>query len=424
MNVVFIIYVGNSFGDATFFINFANQLKSANINSFFVVPPLVSNYIKSYGFEVYNFTSSFNKNIELLDKLIKKTNPSLLIFSNIITITSLDFLPRGMQSFKDKHLILKSFIENIMRSLVQTYNLPILALPSYPHRGPINKKEVDIIKSYYPDKVYYLFPCPYAFPNYNDPSFFYWKIYDKKPFINKEKKEKIRETLNCKKEDKIVFTTVGLWSYTGTISLKPMYYKLLRELLIYYLSQLPFNIHLINVDPGLEQSSQRSFYPNVFIHNFNLLEAEEYENLLLSSDLFIGEYFFQSSLIKSFMSDIPVLLLQNTLLLQDITNVLEKNLPVKNPEILSLISKTFQGMIKSNGKNLSIEIAISNEFVKEEPFYKCLNKSEIFNHKTIYNQLYDLLTNKNVNNNIRDYKNSIKDLPLALDILSKIVNFK
>lgn len=336
------------------------------------------------------FDSNSYNNLKLINRVLKEINSDIIILSGTYSACNYN------ESFYN---FLKQLL-NICKTLF------IIMYDTTP------KNNIDL-KNNFPDGINFIYPCPHATPGYTDKNIFYWQSYGIKPHIDKSQYKNIRQKLGCKDNEKIIFMPISAWVYRFYPITKIItnYYSYIRSVLSYILHDLP--THLVIVDPVTNKQEFHFKQNRMYIHLYPLLHPKFFEELLLSSDLFIGEYCMQSSLIKALSCSIPVILLENKWL--------------KDPLNLNYIpfdlKPIFENMLLEEFKPVINSWILTNNRFSNEKYFQLLYKCEMFDVKNNKNIFYDLLFNEKTKNkfisNQRKYMESISNIPFADQIINK-----
>lgn len=401
--IIFICYPNESTGDTTFFIQMAKQLtdSNSNITCVFVLSELGATILKNSNFKVFQLKKG-KGNEELLDNLFQKYNPSLMILSSIPAIP---YTEKDLFSIK-----FKEFFE-LTHVLIEKYKIPLIGIVDRPFYAPRNKQELYNIRRFFPKSLKLLYPCPHITPHYKDDSIIYWRPYTKS-IENHVYKENLRKELKCNKNDRIIFFSVPPWVYKIP-NITPQYYRLMRDILIYYFSKFQGRIHMISIEAKVIETDYIEF-PNSKdrIYHYKTLDIDEYDRLLLGSDLILSDYYFQASFIKAWASYIPGVILQNNTLIHE--NI-DKN--IKEDKLRNIFIK----MKKVYNKDFLIDLQTGFNNIKNEDFFKTLLNVEIFNMDNTINTLQNILYNDDFKKEITEKQKKLEKKLKSLPDLSTIL---
>jgi hypothetical protein len=147
---------------------------------------------------------------------------------------------------------------------------------------------------------------------------YYWKNLESFAFLNKyESREKLKEHLLLPEDCKIVSLIFDVENvYLAGISGLFYHYKVLIECIYHYLVSLDITCTLIV--GNLAKLPVEEYSPKVKIYYYSLLQEEDFELALRSTDLMLSESIADLSLIDAANLKLPVINLKNTLMLQQV----------------------------------------------------------------------------------------------------------
>jgi hypothetical protein len=155
-----------------------------------------------------------------------------------------------------------------------------------------------------PSRVHVLLPCPVqepgAVPGRRGVPFGYWLP----PALDAQTKRQVRQKYAG--DGWLVFHSVPTWAWEWARRFEHPYYDHLSELLAYYFADLPVTVVSVNNGKLLAPSEK------VRIINLASLPKEEYEALILASDLMLTENAISVSLGKAVCGGVPGAVLKNS----------------------------------------------------------------------------------------------------------------
>ncbi|WP_353855144.1 DUF6365 family protein [Bacillus sp. Bos-x628] len=297
------------------------------------------------------------------------------------------------------------------------------------------QKQQNIVRRV-PSQMKIIRTCPVNNPNLKDERIFPVSLYPQGLKIKKQFREKIRSKYQClNNEDKLIMLSKSAWANL-LVKMKLMetrshmkstynYEFFIQELLTEYLSvkAIKSKIVIVGVSPDnnfipINLNEKVTFIPLPF------LDLEDYDELLLSCDLFVTDNITSASMAKSLIGSVPVLSLINTKVFLD-----EQKRPVlppawKRPNLLKIMDK----WLKVLPDGIYPFITFPNGWINElkdlfdkNPILEVLETVEIFDIKEtgfkIHNLLYCEETKHVFAEKQKVYVDLIKNTPSAKDML-------
>lgn len=301
-NLVFITFGYLSSGEFTIAAEFAKRLPTSKYNIIFLSSEEGNNFLKQNGFNTFvvkrSPTISKCENEKLITNFFDNFKPDLFLISDIYTF---DYSYSW---------------SGIKLPFLKKYNKKIINFDEYEYRNS------DYVIDYYgnlksqlfnlqADCDYLLAHCPLNKKNNKDMNnVFYFSLYEKKLTISKDKKEEIRKRFNPDGKSKIIFTATSKWESLNVCnfnSLTPLL-KWLPQIILNYLDLLDIKLTLIHVGP---QKWDTDNFQNIAYHHFSYLAPSEFDDYILSSDLFITTNLVSVTLSKAIYGNIPSILINN-----------------------------------------------------------------------------------------------------------------
>lgn len=430
MSVLFIAPSQFSIGELHNAVTLAKQLEEGGIKTFFL-------------------TSQNHIDYVINAKMKAKALPRKTLQSHIVQETA--------ETIKAKAIIIADYhnldIESPLIDLdkILELNIPVATIDSLSF-GPNEKilknqlfahsskkkaaqKQQNIVRSV-PNQMKIIRTCPVNNPNLRDERIFPVSLYPQDLKINKQVREKTRRKYQCLyNEDKLIMLSKSAWANllvkmklmeTGSHMKSTYNYEFfIQELLTEYLSvkAIKSKIVIVGVSPDnnfipINLNEKVTFIPLPF------LDLEDYDDLLLSCDLFVTDNITSATMAKSLVGSVPVLSLINTKVFLD-----EQKRPVlpsswKQPNLLKIMDK----WLKVLPDGIYPFITFPNGWINElkdlfdkNPILEVLETVEIFDIKEsglkIHNLLYCEKTKHEFIEKKEIYVNLIKNTPNAKDML-------
>ncbi|MGA3880297.1 DUF6365 family protein [Bacillus pumilus] len=430
MSVLFIAPSQFSIGELHNAITLAKQLEEGGINTFFL-------------------TSQNHIDYAINAKMKAKALPRKILQFHIVQEIA--------ESIKAEAIIIADYhnldIESPLIDLdkILELNIPVATIDSLSF-GPNEKilknqlfahsfkkkaaqKQQNIVRRV-PNKMKIIRTCPVNNPNLKDERIFPVSLYPQDLKINKQVIEKTRSKYQClNNEDKLIMLSKSAWANL-LVKMKLMetrshmkstynYEFFIQELLTEYLSvkAIKSKIVIVGVSPDnnfipINLNEKVTFIPLPF------LDLEDYDELLLSCDLFVTDNITSASMAKSLVGSVPVLSLINTKVFLD-----EQKRPVlpsawEQPNLLKIMDK----WLKVLPDGIYPFITFPNGWINElkdlfdkNPILEVLETVEIFDIKEaglkIHNLLYCEETKHEFTKKQKVYVDLIKNIPNAKDML-------
>ncbi|WP_254490306.1 DUF6365 family protein [Bacillus thuringiensis] len=259
------------------------------------------------------------------------------------------------------------------------------------------------------------------------------KLYKEALQVDEERKMKIRAQLGCGEQDKLIMIAKSSWANL-LVKMRLMekkqyndakfsYEYILQELLSLYLQDFPnqTNIKLIGVSDETKFVSMKNGGKIEFI-SLPFLHLEEYEQLLLSCDLFITDNITSCSMGKAVFGKIPVISLVNHMGYEE----LRAQRYSLNPTLKSIIEKwnyiipngLYPFLVFPNGWHKELA-----PLMEKNDYFNCVHTCEIFDlrktSKTIFNMLYSKTEIEKLKKMQQLYIDNVCNLPTINDVIKR-----
>ena len=201
------------------------------------------------------------------------------------------------------------------------------------------------------------------------------------------------------------------------------YEYILQELLSLYLQDFPSDtcIKLIGVSDETKFVSMKNGGKIEFV-SLPFLHLEEYEQLILSCDLFITDNITSCSMGKAVFGKIPVISLVNHMEYEELKTQRDSH----NPTLRSIIEKwnyiipngLYPFLVFPNGWHKELA-----PLMEQNDYFKCVHTCEMFDLKetsqTIFNMLYSKTEIDKLQKMQQLYINNVCNLPTIKDVIKR-----
>ncbi|WP_283591912.1 DUF6365 family protein [Clostridium butanoliproducens] len=289
-----------SSGELTIGYEFGSRLSKDKYCVKYIIPEKFINYLKdknqSYISLNINDGALINKN--KVDQFIKKYKPDFMLISDVFT---------------NEYSRIWS---GISMKMLKNYNIPLIGVDEYQYLstnytpdyyGGIFEKLPPLLN----ECNYILRDCPINVNRIDqDKNIKCFSLYNQNLKLTETKKLSVRERLHINSNDKLIFYASSSWetiNYNRIPSLG-VFFKWIPKILQNYLNDLENKIALIHVGPNPWNEDQCKNFK--YIH-FNNLKPSDYDDYLLSSDLFITTNVVSVTLTKAVYGNVPSIVLQN-----------------------------------------------------------------------------------------------------------------
>lgn len=197
--------------------------------------------------------------------------------------------------------------------------------------------------------------------------------------------------------------------------------KLLPELLTYYFNQLEENVHIIHIGPGLDTfaSINKDRY-----HWLGKLEAQEFERLFLDVDLFLSVNVSARSIAHAIVNYVPVLVLNNSFLVNDQEQVNMAQLPDLNGFVLQWLESVLP-LYPFYMWPLGF-YSFLKPVLKDNPYLDAVLTVEVLDENSILQSINNLLFNQKhqdiMRHNQQVYLEMQDKLPSPVDYINNLLN--
>ncbi|MGA4466421.1 DUF6365 family protein [Bacillus bombysepticus] len=259
------------------------------------------------------------------------------------------------------------------------------------------------------------------------------KLYKEALQIDEEIRMKIRTQLGCREQDKLIMIAKSSWANL-LVKMRLMekkqyndarfsYEYILQELLSLYLQDFPSDtcIKLIGVSDETKFVSMKNGGKIEFV-SLPFLHLEEYEQLILSCDLFITDNITSCSMGKAVFGKIPVISLVNHMEYEELKTQRDSH----NHTLRSIIEKwnyiipngLYPFLVFPNGWHKELA-----PLIEQNDYFKCVHTCEMFDLKetsqTIFNMLYSKTEIDKLKKMQQLYINNVCNLPTIKDVIKR-----
>ena len=362
----------NSMGEATNAFLFSKKVNLDKYSIFFYAENKSSLYLKSLSCNLLSKEDVFENNFDLI------------IFSEyyrFIRLLKLAEFDNRFIKFIKKTNKIASFDTLSLGNTKESINT---RLEEIPHLKTIYSNElIDNLN------FFCIRPCPINNPLENNENSFNWSL----PTLERNQVQinGIKKVMGCSAQAKILFFSLSIWQYYNVDEQSKQFFITLLKSIEEILKKLESEIYFIIVSPTELIKTKTSDNLNTIVFNIgqtNFLQANFYEQLILSSDLVLTTNFIQHSFVRAINSGVSAINLRT----DDINNIyLKTNKMFQN----SIYTKLFENI----------------EFTKENDLLSIFQK-------VLYNQNY--MMEKQNNYNI--FREQLKTLPSENEIIEKILS--
>ena len=387
----------------------AQQLRKRHIECIFIVSAYGENFVKNNNFDYFIFTDDKRKNIEFTKEIIKKENPDVVVVADYY----LFYLSKELPKF-----LWIGFLEDLG---VTTITFDSIGLGrEFPSRNYILTPEL------FPPRTHNIL--------YRVPSFVETIICPSPPFNNVKNlkdvqcgrlysddfttvhhdKDNMRKELGVKDNLKLIFHPIPKWSLSTFGVSSPVYYPVLTDIVMFHLSQVDCDTHLVCVNP-----SHHTLYREggrIQVQNYEFLPFDLFMKYLFSSDLVITDNLLSATIGKAILNRVPVLLLGNTYYIEDAFSL--ERIGTMGEDVLSLV----KAHVKRSQRFPVTPFwgAFKDDYAARD-IQKTLIQEELFNSKGIQEKMKDILTDSCTQEALRrnqdEYVREIQSLPTMADIV-------
>ncbi|QNU66082.1 hypothetical protein EHE19_014495 [Ruminiclostridium herbifermentans] len=303
MNKVLIIVLSEiSAGELTIGYEFGSRLDKNKCQVKFLVPSKFVSYLQERGQDYIslNINDGAFINKTIVDNLINSYKPDYILLSDIYTIEY------------------SRLWSGVSMQMLKQYAIPILGIDEYEYLSTKCKPDYyggnfEILPPLLDDCDYVIRNCPLNINRTSqDQKVKCFSLYDRDLELSIERKLEVRKKLGVSECNKMIMYSSSSWESINFHDMPSlgMLMKWLPTILHNYLKDLNVPITLVHVGPN-KWDIDINQCGKVTYMNFGYLNPTEFDECLLSSDLFITTNVVSVTLSKAIFGSIPCIVFQN-----------------------------------------------------------------------------------------------------------------
>ena len=306
MNVLFVVPSEVSSGEAITALHVAECIAAEGVRVHFLSSDFTARFLEGpFRRGITRFTADRNFNSRIWLELLRDFEPDLILFADYPLL----FFSSGAPPFADEAWA--SSLEGLDIPLVTFDHLGYAQKPVSLYFGPPHLSFHCETMHEAPANMQILLPCPVQEPGFvpgrRGIPFRYWDLPLNLP---EAKRREVRRRYLRDEQELLIFHSTPGWAWQLAQSLGLPYYACLSKILQYYFSGLDRPVTILSINNG--DLLAPAEHPGIRIQNLASLPKDEYEALMLASDLMITENRLSVSLGKAVCGLVPSVVLRNS----------------------------------------------------------------------------------------------------------------
>lgn len=307
VKVLFVTPGEFSAGEAITAVHSAARIEAAGGKAHFLASRFTAGFVKTGTSDCTLMSEDPSENQAAWERCLLELRPDAVVFADF----AMTFFSSGVTPLGDGNWLRS--LDEVDAALFTFDHLGFAQGPINVFYGPPHLGIVEPIQQP-PARVHVLLPCPVQEPaqvaGRRGVPFRYWTP----PDLDEEKKQTVRQ--QHAGDGLLIFHSVPTWAHEWARHFGHPYYDFLSELLQLYLADEPKPVTVVSVNHGslLGPSST----DGIQIRNLSTLPKEDYEALILASDLMLTENRISVSLGKAVCGLVPGAVLTNRRFAKDV----------------------------------------------------------------------------------------------------------
>jgi hypothetical protein len=312
VKVLFVTPMETSSGEATTALQMASTIAARGVEVQFLASPFTAAFIAPlFPGRVVEFSRDGTRNREIWAATLREYRPDVVVFADFPLI----FFSSGAVPIAERDQWAAS-LEEAETCVLTLDHLGYAQRPVELFFGPPHLSIQREALPELPERMEVLLPCPLnepsPLPGRRGAPFRVWNL----PLgIAAERRTQVRERYLRDEEELLVFYPVSTWALRFVDAYALPYYRFLPHLLAQHLAGLARPVTVVSVNGALpEEPGGRQ----IRFLNESFLPPGDYDELLLSADLVVGENKVSTTLGKAICGLIPCALFRNSFRLREL----------------------------------------------------------------------------------------------------------
>ena len=391
--VCFIVTSFWAYGELNIAVDFAIRIRQAGYEPFFLIPPSHEKILKQNNINYMTLVPKSRKlNLILFNEIENRFKPAAVVLSDFLNYLFCErhygLTVEDLAIFSGKIGTFDIYDYDATKGKVDTYgfvakNMHGLSLKSYD---------------------FLLQPCPINHVKKGNQREFRYSLTGEIKERTEERKLAARKALDLKAGEKIILLTSAVWQqrYRLYKDIVP-FIQTCNKMMETILDMLPQNIRIISVGSQVHFVGLKKSH---FTH-YNEMLPEDFKKITDATDLYLCNNYISTSMIKTVLSGIPTLLVQNSIYRRDGKEQWFQHKDRKLPKMLDDCPVVYPFRTFPVGW-----YGFLRNIVKDNLFYELMLHSELFTPKTMKNKILKMLETPDIFETKRlEYVDSLNQLP-------------